>query len=151
MANKQPNYYVIYDGRCNLCVNLVRFLETLDQGQQFRYAPMQATDTLTQLGITPDDCELGMILVKATQPEQRWQGSEAAEEIGRILPMGSLFVDAYRRLPGVKGAGDRLYEQVRDNRYAWFGTREYLYESSFPICEDACPPFAPPQPESRSS
>ncbi|MEO0410165.1 MAG: DCC1-like thiol-disulfide oxidoreductase family protein, partial [Cyanobacteria bacterium P01_A01_bin.135] len=34
-------YYVIYDGSCNLCVNLVKALETIDQGQRFRYIPMQ--------------------------------------------------------------------------------------------------------------
>ncbi|PLZ35449.1 thiol-disulfide oxidoreductase, partial [Fischerella thermalis WC542] len=30
------NYYVIYDGNCNLCVTLVQLLENLDQGNQFR-------------------------------------------------------------------------------------------------------------------
>ncbi len=132
-------HYVIYDGHCNLCSNLVQFLERLDRGQRFQYAPMQDQDILTKFGITPQDCELGMILIDADHPECRWQGSEAAEEIGRILPMGHLFVNAYRALPGVKSMGDRAYEQVRDNRYAWFGKRDQLYQSSFPVCDtDRC-------------
>ncbi|NJN86877.1 MAG: DUF393 domain-containing protein [Leptolyngbyaceae cyanobacterium SL_7_1] len=128
-------YYVIYDGNCNLCVNLVRLLEQLDRGDRFRYAPMQDEATLQQFGVTPHDCELGMILINAEQPSQRWQGSAAAEEIGRLLPLGHLFVDAYRALPGVKWAGDRVYEQVRDNRYALFGKRDTTYQSRYPGCD----------------
>jgi predicted DCC family thiol-disulfide oxidoreductase YuxK len=136
------SYYVIYDGNCNLCVNLVKVLETLDQGKQFQYMPMQDQAGLEQFGITPKDCEMGMILIHAKMPGQRWQGSAAAEEIGRLLPMGSVFVDAYRAIPGLKWSGDRLYEQVRDNRYAMFGKRSAIYQSIYPVClSEACQTF----------
>jgi len=95
------NYYVIYDGNCHLCVSLVQLLETLDQGKIFRYIPMQDEQAIAQWEITPQGCELGMILIDANEPQRRWQGSDAAEEIGRLLPVGSVFVDAYRALPGV--------------------------------------------------
>jgi predicted DCC family thiol-disulfide oxidoreductase YuxK len=129
-------YIVIYDGNCNLCVTLVQLLERLDQGQQFAYAPMQDQSTLTQWNITPEDCEFGMILLNAENPGQRWQGSDAAEEIGQLIPLGDFFVATYRALPGLKWAGDRTYEWVRDNRYALFGKRPSTYESSHPVC---CP------------
>lgn len=125
-------YHVIYDGNCNLCVNLTRFLEALDQGHRFSYAPMQDQQTLAQFGLTAQDCEQGMILIQTGAPEQRWQGSDAAEEIGRLLPAGSLFVEAYRALPGVKWTGDRLYEQIRDHRYSLFGRRSTTYQSAYP-------------------
>ncbi|WP_088894233.1 thiol-disulfide oxidoreductase DCC family protein [Leptolyngbya ohadii] len=128
-------YHVIYDGNCNLCVNLVRLLETLDQGKQFLYVPMQDEVSLKGFGITAKDCEQGMILLNADQPDQRWQGSDAAEEIGKRLPLGQVFVEAYRALPGVKWLGDRAYEQIRDNRYTIFGTRETTYRSPYPACE----------------
>jgi predicted DCC family thiol-disulfide oxidoreductase YuxK len=132
-------YQVIYDGNCNLCVNLVRLLENLDRGEQFVYAPMQDSLTLDQFGITPEDCQLGMILLNLNAPEQRWQGSDAAEEIGRLLPMGKIFVDAYRLLPGTKWIGDRFYEQIRDHRYALFGQRSTTYQSAYPACpSDRC-------------
>lgn len=124
-------YYVIYDGNCNLCSSLVQLLETLDKGQIFRYAPMQDEQTLQSWGITPEDCELGMILIDADQPERRWQGSAAAEEIGRLLPLGNVFVTAYQSLPGLKWLGDRVYEQVRDNRYSLFGKRESVYQTAY--------------------
>lgn len=65
-------YHVIYDGNCNLCVNLVRWLEELDRGQQFLYTPMQDQMQLDRYGITAADCEQGMILLDAEHPDQRW-------------------------------------------------------------------------------
>lgn len=130
-------YYVIYDGNCNLCVNLVKLLENLDRGDRFQYVPMQDQPTLDRFKITAEDCEQGMILIDGENPSRRWQGSDAAEEIGRLLPMGEVFVNAYRALPGVKWLGDRTYEQVRDNRYSWFGKRSGTYQSTYPVC-DSC-------------
>lgn len=130
-------YTVIYDGRCNLCSNLVQLLETLDQGDRFHYLPMQNQAGLDRFHITAQDCELGMILIDNENPNQRWQGSTAAEEIGRLMPLGNVFVTAYRSLPGIKWLGDRVYEQVRDNRYALFGQRSKTYETAYPAC-DTC-------------
>jgi len=131
-------YAVIYDGNCNLCVTLVRFLEQLDRGDQFRYVPMQDDATLKQWHITSTDCEAGMILLNLEQPEQRWQGSDAAEEIGRLLPMGAAFVQAYRSLPGAKSAGDGFYRFIRDQRYNLFGQRDAVYESEYQCESDRC-------------
>ncbi|GAB4322216.1 MAG: DUF393 domain-containing protein [Leptolyngbyaceae cyanobacterium] len=128
-------YYVIYDGNCNLCVTLVQWLETCDRGQQFLYIPMQDEKALSQFQITAQDCEQGMILLEADRPERRWQGSAAAEEIGNLLPAGNLFVAAYRALPGLKWSGDRIYAQVRDNRYTLFGKRDRTYRSQYPVCD----------------
>ncbi|PIG91270.1 DCC1-like thiol-disulfide oxidoreductase family protein [Gloeocapsopsis sp. IPPAS B-1203] len=128
------NYYVIYDGNCNLCVTFVQLLEGFDKGQMFRYIPMQDQVMLAPWGITPQDCELGVILLDADAPERRWQGTAAIEEIGRVLPMGNLFVEAYRGLPGVKWVGDRIYDQVRDHRYTLFGKRQNTYNS--PYCSE---------------
>jgi predicted DCC family thiol-disulfide oxidoreductase YuxK len=129
-------YGVIYDGNCNLCTNLVRSLEALDQGRQFQYVPMQDEVTLQGYGITAADCEAGMILINLEQPQQRWQGSDAAEEIGRLLPVGQSVVDLYRALPGAKGVGDKIYGFVRDRRYALFGKRSQRYDSAYPLCRD---------------
>lgn len=128
-------YYVIYDGNCNLCVTLVQWLETCDRGQQFLYIPMQDEKALSQFQITAQDCEQGMILLEADRPEQRWQGSAAAEEIGNLLPAGNLFVAAYRALLGLKWSGDCIYAQVRDNRYTLFGKRDRTYRSQYPVCD----------------
>ncbi len=132
-------YTVIYDGLCHLCSNLVQLLEKLDRGSLFRYIPMQDLAGLARYGVTAQDCELGMIVINDNQPEQRWQGSAAAEEIGRLLPLGEIFVMAYRTLPGLKPLGDRVYIQVRDHRYTLFGKRDSVYQSVYAACSsDAC-------------
>lgn len=126
-------YHVIYDGNCNLCVSLVQQMERLDQGAQFDYTPMQDEAMLTRLQVTPQECELGMILIDAENPDQRWQGSDAAEEIARQLPFAEALVGFYQQLPGLKSLGDRAYEQIRDHRYQWFGQRQNTYHSPYPI------------------
>ena len=127
------SYHVIYDGNCNLCTTFTQLLEKFDRGQLFDYLPMQDENALQQFGITSEDCQMGMILIDAKNKERRWQGSEAAEEIARILPIGAGFVEAYRGIPGMKWIGDRAYVQMRDNRYQWFGKRDSTYHSAYPI------------------
>lgn len=137
-------YCVIYDGDCNLCTTLVQWLEWFDQGQRFRYAPMQDSRALAQFDVTAEDCELGMLLIDETNLARRWQGSDAAEEIGAILPLGGLFVAAYRSLPGLKRGGDRFYAFIRDNRYRLFGRRASTYEATHRVCDsDKCDQYFP--------
>lgn len=134
-------YHVIYDGNCNLCVTFTQLLEQFDRGNLFDYIPMQDEDAFSQFGITGDDCQMGMILIDGKDPEQRWQGSDAAEEIVRTLPLGEAFIAAYRAIPGMKWTGDRVYEQVRDRRYDLFGKRDSTYYSQYPFgCQttDSC-------------
>lgn len=130
-------YAVIYDGNCNLCVTLVKFLEKIENSGRFGYVPMQDEAALKRLGVGAEDCEMGMLLIELTAAgevsDRRWQGSDAAEEIGRLLPMGAAFVQAYRSMPGAKVAGDRTYSFVRDNRYQLFGKRDQTYRSQQPI------------------
>lgn len=126
-------YYIIYDGNCNLCVTFTQLLEKFDDGKIFNYVAMQEEAILKQFGITEQDCEMGMILIDGQNLANRWQGSEAAEEIINLLPMGQAFIWAYRALPGMKLMGDRSYEQIRDNRYDWFGKRKSTYHSAYPV------------------
>ncbi|MFS8794072.1 thiol-disulfide oxidoreductase DCC family protein [Synechococcus sp. R55.8] len=127
-------YMVIYDGLCNLCATGVQLLEQLDRGRQFCYAPMQDTSTLAQWGIPPEQVELGMILIDLEHPERRWQGSAAIEQIAALLPSGEVWLALYRNFPGLKFLGDLGYEQIRDHRYEWFGCRNTLYLSAYPVC-----------------
>ncbi|MEN9205909.1 MAG: DCC1-like thiol-disulfide oxidoreductase family protein [Thermostichales cyanobacterium SZTDM-1c_bins_54] len=123
-------YLVIYDGLCNLCSGLVAWLQKLDHQQLFTYLPMQDPQVHQLWGIPPGGCELGMILIDQRDPQRRWQGSGAAEEIARLLPGGQVLVDIYRAVPGLKALGDHCYVQIRDHRYQWFGRRPEVYQVS---------------------
>lgn len=127
-------YLVIYDGLCNLCATGVQLLEQLDRGQRFCYAPMQDASTLAQWGIPPEQVELGMILIDLEHSERRWQGSAAIEQIAALLPSGEVWLALYRNFPGLKFLGDLGYKQIRDHRYEWFGCRNTLYLSAYPVC-----------------
>ncbi len=133
-------YSVIYDGHCNLCVNMVRSLETLDGGLRFQYIPMQDGVALARYGLTPADGQAGMIVLNQADPSQRWQGSEAAEAIVQLLPLADSLVKGYRA-SWLKPLGDQIYVYVRDRRYALFGQRQTLYRSAYPVCGDGqcCP------------
>jgi predicted DCC family thiol-disulfide oxidoreductase YuxK len=133
MSKIAVSFHIIYDGLCNLCVGFVQQLEQIDQGASFDYIPMQDIETLGRFGISAADCQLGMILIDAHQPDLRWQGSEAAEEIARQFPAVAQLITVYRLLPGVQWIGDRFYEQLRDNRYQWFGKRDDVYGSPYAI------------------
>ena len=134
------SYHVIYDGNCNLCVTFTKLLAQYDGGNMFDYIPMQDEATLKQFDISQEDCTLGMILIDSQQPQRRWQGSAAAEEIARLLPLGKALVSAYRAIPGIKWLGDSTYEQIRDNRYNWFGKTDATYysEYGFGCNKDSC-------------
>ena len=138
-------HLIIYDGICNLCVNFVKALEQIDRGKMFSYLPMQDLDGLGKWEITAADCELGMILIDLqTSTINRWQGSDAAEQIAKLLPLGNLAVGFYQFLPGLKSLGDRTYIQVRDNRYQLFGKRNRLYNSEYSeVCNTNCKQFSP--------
>lgn len=126
-------YVVIYDGNCNLCANFVSILEKCDRGRLFSYIPMQDTKLLMQFNITSEDCEMGMILIDRTNINQRLQGSDAAEEIGRLLPMGKSLIDVYRAITPLKAIGDAAYTQIRDHRYQLFGKRDRIYHTAYPV------------------
>ncbi len=127
------SYAVIYDGNCNLCSNFVSVLEKFDRGRQFCYIPMQDEQTLALFNVSAVDCEMGMILIDCEDATQRWQGSEAAEEITRLLPMGDVLIAAYRAISPLKSLGDSTYIQIRDHRYQLFGKRDRTYHTAYPF------------------
>jgi predicted DCC family thiol-disulfide oxidoreductase YuxK len=94
---------------------------------------------LQELGVTAADCKQGMWLIAldaaGTATDQRWHGSDAVEEIGRLLPMGAALVNAYRAMPGAKTAGDKTYAFIRDHRYQLLGKRNETYYAG-PTCTD---------------
>jgi len=127
------SYAVIYDGDCNLCANFVSILENLDRGRQFCYIPMQDEETLRQFDVSAADCEMGMILIDRRDRNRRWQGSEAAEEITRLLPAGNALISTYRAISPLKALGDASYIKIRDNRYRLFGKRDHTYHTAYPF------------------
>jgi predicted DCC family thiol-disulfide oxidoreductase YuxK len=97
---------VRFDGRCNLCHGLVRFIAARDPAGRFRFAPLQpAAD--------------GIVLVEA---ERTYTKSTAALRIVRRLRYPWPLLYAFVVVP--RPLRDLVYDWVARHRYRWFGRRD---------------------------
>ena len=111
---------ILFDGVCNLCNGLVKFMFKYDKRAIFSFASLQSETAevlLKKAGLTevPDSVIVikdGKALVK----------SEAALSIFQQL--GGLFklLLVFRLFP--RSIRDRLYDEVAKRRYKWFGKKE---------------------------
>ncbi|WP_273852699.1 thiol-disulfide oxidoreductase DCC family protein [Guptibacillus spartinae] len=111
---------ILFDGICNLCNGLVKFMFKYDKKAVFSFASLQsemAKDLLKEAGITevPDSVIVireGKALVK----------SEAALYI--IQKLGGFFrlLLILRFLP--LSLRNKIYDEIAKRRYKWFGKKE---------------------------
>ena len=111
---------ILFDGVCNLCNGLVKFMFKYDKKAVFSFASLQsemAKDLLKEAGITevPDSVIVireGKALVK----------SEAALYI--IQKLGGFFrlLLILRFLP--LSIRNKIYDEIAKRRYKWFGKKE---------------------------
>ena len=112
---------VLFDGVCNLCNGVVRFIIPRDPHGRFRFAALQsaaARRVIEEHG-APDPLPDAIVLVEDGRLYTR---STAALRIARRLtfpwPLAALFLAVPRPLR------DRVYALVASRRYRWFGRRE---------------------------
>lgn len=126
---------ILFDGVCNLCAGVVRFVARRDPQGRFAFAPLgspAAQRLLTQAGVDPaafagagaeagggasgEDAPSTLLLVDRDGVHAR---SEASLRIARGLraPWPALWI--FRLLP--LSVRDALYDAVARRRYAWFG------------------------------
>jgi predicted DCC family thiol-disulfide oxidoreductase YuxK len=100
---------VLFDGVCNLCNGVVRFIIARDPAARFRFAPLPPADT----GATDS-----IVLVEAGQ---RYTRSTAALRIARGLRFPWPVLYALMLAP--RPLRDLVYDWVARHRYCWFGKR----------------------------
>lgn len=116
----QHSNVILFDGVCNLCNGLVKFMFKYDQKAIFSFASLQsevAEKLLREVGIVevPDSVIVihdGKALAK----------SDAALYI--VKRLGGLFrlLLIFRILP--RQLRDKLYDAIAKRRYSWFGKQE---------------------------
>jgi predicted DCC family thiol-disulfide oxidoreductase YuxK len=114
MNNSDP--ILLFDGVCNLCNGLVRFIEKRDNNGRIRFVPLQS-DTgkslLLMAGLSPDSIDTGeKILFKS------------AAVLNLLKSMGGgwrLFYCLIIIPPFIR---DLFYNLIAKNRYKLFGKRE---------------------------
>jgi predicted DCC family thiol-disulfide oxidoreductase YuxK len=112
---------VLFDGVCNLCAGVVRFVIERDSEARFRFAPLQSELGRTlqhEHGVDPDALET-FVLIDADGAATR---STAVLRMLRELGTPWRWLYPLRFLP--RPLRDALYGVVARNRYRWFGRRD---------------------------
>ena len=113
---------ILFDGVCNLCNGSVIFVLKWEKQPIFKFASIQSEagrELLKWCGLSPDYTEAVIFIDNG----KIYLGSSGALKIGQRLkfPWSSL---ASLGLIVPKLIRDRIYTQIAQHRYQWFGKRE---------------------------
>jgi len=111
---------VLFDGVCNLCNGIVRFVIRNDPNGRFRFAALDsdvARELLRQRGVAPEMNQTVMLV----DDDGVHVRSEAALRVARGLRAPWPLAVVSRVVP--RAIRDAVYDWIAANRYAWFGKR----------------------------
>lgn len=118
---KSPNtdpMVILFDGVCNLCAGVVRFVSRRDPHARFRFASLQsdAARALLASAGAPSPLPDSIVLL---DDGRVFVESDAALRIARALRFPWPLLAAFLVLP--RFVRDPLYRFVARRRYRWFG------------------------------
>jgi predicted DCC family thiol-disulfide oxidoreductase YuxK len=108
---------VLFDGVCNLCNGIVRFIVAHDPHARFRFASLQSDAARRLLG----DCGPVESIV-LLESGKAYTKSTAALRIARGLRFPWPLLRVFMAFP--RPIRDAMYDWVARHRYRWFGKRE---------------------------
>ncbi len=111
---------MLFDGVCNLCNGVVRFVHANDPAGRFRFVPLQsarAAELLAPTGGIP--AEASVVLLDYGR---RFERSDAALHLA--LGLRAPWPLAFAAILVPRGARDAVYRWIARNRYRWFGRRD---------------------------
>jgi len=110
---------VLFDGYCNLCDGVVKFLRKHDQKKQFIFIPLQSQKgmELVQQFDVPENIDSVVFITS----ERIFTESDAALEIAGNLPILSKAAAVIKYIP--KPFRDRIYRFIAAKRYRWWGKK----------------------------
>jgi predicted DCC family thiol-disulfide oxidoreductase YuxK len=112
---------VLFDGVCNVCDRLARFVIAHDPHARLRLAALQSDAgrrLLRAHGLREDDLDT-FVLIENGRALVR---STAALRLMTLLGPPWSLLAAFRIVP--RPLRDRVYDRVARNRYRWWGKRE---------------------------
>jgi predicted DCC family thiol-disulfide oxidoreductase YuxK len=120
---------LIYDGYCNLCINLIRTLEpqnrTSEGGFKMCFMPFQKADALIeQYGLKREELKSALHFI--SKKGEVFKAGEAVGKLSESFPMlkvGSGFFKTE--------LGEKFYKLIAANRYGIFGCADECYISEF--------------------
>lgn len=109
-------YTVVYDGHCNVCKRLVRFLTKWDRNGELEILPSQTAGLAARFPWIPARAYLESVQVIETRSGMTWQGAAALERLLDILPKGGLISWIFS-IPFVRPLAERFYRWFARHRY----------------------------------
>lgn len=112
---------VLFDGLCNLCNRLVRFLIQRDPEGNLRYASLQSKfgqQQLRRFDFPADQLDTFVLVIN----DQAVVWSDAALQVLSYLQFPWPLLNIFRVVPSV--IRDYIYQWVARNRIKWFGRTE---------------------------
>jgi predicted DCC family thiol-disulfide oxidoreductase YuxK len=108
---------ILFDGVCNLCNGLVRFIVARDPAGHFHFASLQSDAARRLLNRQPTVDTIVLI-----EEGKSYTKSAAALRIARGMRFPWLLLYAFVVIP--RPLRDLIYDWVASHRYRWFGRQE---------------------------
>ncbi len=112
-------WIVFFDGKCGLCVGLIRFIAHADHRHRLRFAPLQGETAATRRLSQHADPENGTMVVWRETDRALFLRSDAILELTRALGGFWSLLHLLRIVP--RSWREGLYCYVARNRIRWFG------------------------------
>lgn len=119
---------VLFDGVCNLCHGIVRFIAANDPAGRFAFLPLRSAHARALLGPYADpstgsgEAERAPDTVVLLEDGHRYEFSDAALHVALGLRAPWPLAFALILIP--RSTRDAIYGWIARNRYAWFGRKE---------------------------
>lgn len=134
-----PQNIILFDGVCNLCHGVVKWVIANDPSMNFKFLPLQELDRIEEL---PDVSDVLLDKIKKAHNGQNQNDQSSDQdwhtvmflEDGVLYEKSTAVLRICRRLSGLypvlytyvlipKGLRDWIYDVVAENRYRWFGKK----------------------------
>lgn len=115
------NPIVVFDGVCNLCNNVVKFIIKRDKRNQFRFASFQGkkgNEILKHFRLNENDTNSFLLI----QGDKIYFRSGGALRV--LKKLGGWYSLLYAFIIVPKFLRDPIYNWVARNRYKWFGKKD---------------------------
>jgi predicted DCC family thiol-disulfide oxidoreductase YuxK len=120
---------LIYDGYCNLCINLIKTLEPqnrINTGEfKMHFVPFQKADALIEeYGLKRDELKSALHFI--SESGEVFKAGEAVSKLGEYFPMLKIGSGFFKT-----ELGEKFYKLIAANRYGVFGCADECYISEF--------------------
>jgi predicted DCC family thiol-disulfide oxidoreductase YuxK len=112
---------LVFDGACNLCAGIVRFVLRQERDRALRFAALQSAAgrrLMREHGLAADDPQTFLLIADGVA----YGRTDAVIQIARRLHWPARALALLRFVP--RPLRDAGYDLVARNRYRWFGRRD---------------------------